>query len=47
MDEKAKEKALKYMANLVEKTPPPTKVAISLPESREMTEGMLLGMYGA
>ena len=47
MDEKAKEKALKYMANLVEKTPPPTKFAISLPESREMTEGMLLGMYGA
>ena len=47
MDEKAKETALKYMANLVEKTPPPTKFAISLPESREVTEGMLLGMYGA
>ena len=47
MDEKAKETALKYMANLVEKTPPPTKFAISFPESREVTEGMLLGMYGA
>ncbi len=47
MEEATKEKAMMYMANLMQETPPPSKFSFALPESRETACYKLLGMYGA
>lgn len=47
MDDKTKEMARMCMAKMTANTPPPRRLPIDLPESRDAVEASLLGFYGA